>query len=724
MKKRIIADGVTRVQLNPEEEQNFEPVTFTDGTGLFLTQTGFSCAERPVYRLKPDAGQGSVRQTANGEVTAFDNGELYLQRVSHSAVLRFDCPEGEILTGLGQHEEGIFDYARREERLYQHNMKIAVPFLLSSAGWGLLIEAGCAMRYRGEGNGFVFSLDAVSEVSYVVIRGKNCAEVLKKLSALAGRPALLPKWAFGYIQSKERYQTAAELIRTAEEFRRRELGLDCIVLDWCSWREGCWGDKTPDPERFPDIRGLTDTLHDMNVHFMVSVWPNTVSGRDCDEFLASGQFLPGSRIYNAFSSKARDLYWKQCRRHWMDGGADALWCDSDEPITDPDWCGREKRDEDERMRLLTEASAVRMEPETMNDYGAVHLRGLYEHWRQDYPDRRPVLLSRSGGLDSGAAGAILWSGDVAARWDVLQKQVTEAIRTACSGICWWTLDIGVFFTGRKEQWFWRGDYPEGVKDSMYRELYIRWFQFGAMLPVFRSHGTDTPREPWQFGAEDSPEYACIRDMIALRYRLLPYLYSTAAQACREGMPMIRAMLTAFPEVPELHATDDQYMLGDALLVKPVTRAIKDGGNQTDIRLPPGGWYDLFTGEYIPGGQVFRTATPMNRFPVFIRAGSILPVAKGAMCAADVPFPAREILVFGGTDGTFELYDDAGDGYADGITISMHYREQDGILILKQTAGDLPEAAAITVHLYLPDGREETRQISYNGRESLIRFSGK
>ena len=724
MKKRIIADGVTRVQLNPEEEQNFEPVTFTDGTGLFLTQTGFSCAERPVYRLKPDAGQGSVRQTANGEVTAFDNGELYLQRVSHSAVLRFDCPEGEILTGLGQHEEGIFDYARREERLYQHNMKIAVPFLLSSAGWGLLIEAGCAMRYRGEGNGFVFSLDAVSEVSYVVIRGKNCAEVLKKLSALAGRPALLPKWAFGYIQSKERYQTAAELIRTAEEFRRRELGLDCIVLDWCSWREGCWGDKTPDPERFPDIRGLTDTLHDMNVHFMVSVWPNTVSGRDCDEFLASGQFLPGSRIYNAFSSKARDLYWKQCRRHWMDGGADALWCDSDEPITDPDWCGREKRDEDERMRLLTEASAVRMEPETMNDYGAVHLRGLYEHWRQDYPDRRPVLLSRSGGLDSGAAGAILWSGDVAARWDVLQKQVTEAIRTACSGICWWTLDIGAFFTGRKEQWFWRGDYPEGVKDSMYRELYIRWFQFGAMLPVFRSHGTDTPREPWQFGAEDSPEYACIRDMIALRYRLLPYLYSTAAQACREGMPMIRAMLTAFPEVPELHATDDQYMLGDALLVKPVTRAIKDGGNQTDIRLPPGGWYDLFTGEYIPGGQVFRTATPMNRFPVFIRAGSILPVAKGAMCAADVPFPAREILVFGGTDGTFELYDDAGDDYADGITISMHYREQDGILILKQTAGDLPEAAAITVHLYLPDGREETRQISYNGRESLIRFSGK
>ena len=714
MKKRIIADGVTRVQLNPEEEQNFEPVTFTDGTGLFLTQTGFSCAERPVYRLKPDAGQGSVRQTANGEVTAFDNGELYLQRVSHSAVLRFDCPEGEILTGLGQHEEGIFDYARREERLYQHNMKIAVPFLLSSAGWGLLIEAGCAMRYRGEGNGFVFSLDAVSEVSYVVIRGKNCAEVLKKLSALAGRPALLPKWAFGYIQSKERYQTAAELIRTAEEFRRRELGLDCIVLDWCSWREGCWGDKTPDPERFPDIRGLTDTLHDMNVHFMVSVWPNTVSGRDCDEFLASGQFLPGSRIYNAFSSKARDLYWKQCRRHWMDGGADALWCDSDEPITDPDWCGREKRDEDERMRLLTEASAVRMEPETMNDYGAVHLRGLYEHWRQDYPDRRPVLLSRSGGLDSGAAGAILWSGDVAARWDVLQKQVTEAIRTACSGICWWTLDIGAFFTGRKEQWFWRGDYPEGVKESTYRELYIRWFQFGAMLPVFRSHGTDTPREPWQFGAEDSPEYACIRDVIALRYRLLPYLYSAAAQVCREGVPMIRAMMTAFPDTPELYAVHDQYMLGDALLVKPVTQPLKDGGDHTDVILPPGYWYDIFTLTCFAGGQKISIRTPVNRFPVFVRAGSILPVAEGAKCATDVPVPAGKLEVFGGADGETLLYDDAGDGYEEGMTIPAQYVNNGARLVLGKASGAFPGPINLTVRFIRPDGTERIRTMLYDG----------
>ena len=721
MKRTVLSEGITRITLAPEDVSGFQPVRFTDGGGEYLRQAGFRCAERPVYRLRPEGGEGDVRQTANGEVVVFGEGGADLLRISHSAELRFACPEGQILTGLGQHEEGIFDYARKEERLYQHNMKIAVPFLLSSAGWGLLIEAGCAMRYRGEGDGFFFFLDAAEEFSYTVIRAGNCAEVLKKLSSLTGRPALLPKWAYGYIQSKERYKTAAELTETASEFRRRGLGLDCIVLDWCSWRDGCWGDKTPDPERFPDVRQLTDTLHGMNVHFMVSVWPNTASGQDCDEFLAAGLFLPGSRIYDAFSPEARDLYWKQCRRTWMSCGTDALWCDSDEPITDPDWCGTEKRDEDERMRLLTEASSVRMDPERMNGYGAAHLRGLYEHWRKDLPDRRPVILSRSGGPDSGALGTILWSGDVAARWDVLRKQVTEAIRTACSGICWWTLDIGAFFVSRGEQWFWRGDYPDGVRDPGYRELYIRWFQFGAMLPVFRSHGTDTPREPWQFGAEDSPD-ACIRDMIALRYRLMPYLYATAAQAAREGLPMIRAMMAAFPDAPELYAADDLYMLGDALLVKPVTRALADGGSAAEVQLPPGGWYDWFTGEYAEGGQMIRTAAPLDRFPLFVRAGGILPVAEGARCAADLPVPAREILVFGGADGAFELYDDSGDGYEEGITIPIRWTESRKTLILGRAAGRLPEAVRVTVRLTEPGGRHVTRQAVYDGGESRISFA--
>ena len=456
---------------------------------------------------------------------------------------------------------------------------------------------------------------------------------------------------------------------------------------------------------------------------MVSVWPNTASGQDCDEFLEAGLFLPGSRIYDAFLPEARDLYWKQCRRFWMDGGADALWCDSCEPITDPDWCGSEKRDGDERMRLLTEASALRMDPEIMNDYGAVHVRGLYEHWRKDYPDKRPVLLARSGGLDSGKYGTILWSGDIAARWDVLRKQVTEAIRTACSGICWWTLDIGAFFVGRQEQWFWRGDYPEGVRDPRYRELYIRWFQFGSMLPVFRSHGTDTPREPWQFGRDDSPEYTCIRETIRLRYRLMPYLYSTAAQACRDGLPMIRAMLTAFPEEPAIRTTADQYMLGDALLVKPVTRALADGGERTEVLLPDGRWFDLFSSVCYHGGRTISISTPLVRFPVLVRAGSILPVAEGAQCAADLPVPAREFLVFGGADGRMELYDDAGDGYETGIRIPIEYKDTEARLIFGRIAGEPLEPVQMTIRLVRPDGVRAIREAVYDGNELSVSLDG-
>ena len=716
-----IAPGVTRIELVPEEAGNFAPIGFSDAGGEYLRQTAFEAAARPVYRLSEAGTEGAVKQTANGEVVTFDDGERVLLRQSHSATLRFACGAGEILTGLGQHEDGIFDYANGEERLYQHNMKISIPFLLSSAGWGLLIEAGCAMRYRGMGCEFAFEMSAVGSFSYVVFRSGDSAGVLKKLAALVGRPALLPKWAYGYVQSKERYKTADELVDVAREFRRRGLGMDCVVLDWMSWRDGCWGDKTPDSERFPDVHALTGALHELNARMMVSVWPNCAKGSDCDEFLSAGLFLPGSRIYDAFSDAAREMYWQQCRRHWLDGGVDALWCDSCEPIIDPDWCGPVKRDADERMRLITEAGEIRMDPERANDYGAVHLRGLSERWRRDFPEKRPVLLARSGGIDASSLGAILWSGDVAARWEVLCRQVVEGVKAAASGIFWWTLDIGAFFVGQREPWFWRGDYPDGVEDPGYRELYVRWFQFGALLPVFRAHGTDTPREPWRFAGGDGAAYRCLKDMIALRYRLLPYLYATAAQTCREGLPMVRAMLIAFPKEPELFPLCDQYMLGDALLVKPVTRALADGGDATEIALPQGEWYDLFTLECHAGGQRLELPTPLERLPLFVRAGSILPLAEGAQCAADLPKPARTLWVFSGMDGRFDWYDDDGDGDTGKLLIPLRYEDADATLTLGCCTGALATPVMLTVRLIQPDGKCLEKAVRYDGLQAKVSF---
>ena len=713
MERKAISRKITRILLRPEDAPLAGPVSFSDGENEFLSLAAFESTPRPVYRLRGTDATPEVRQTANGEVISFQDEQKDLLYMSRRVRLSFTCREGVMLTGLGQHEDGIFDYAGEKELLYQHNMKISIPFLLSSDSWGLWIEAGCAMTYQGTAGGFSFTLDAARTVSFVVIRGRDCAEVLRRLSDLTGRPALLPKWAYGYIQSKERYRSAQELLDTAREFRQRDIGLDCIVLDWMSWKDGCWGDKTPDPERFPSVSGLTDALHGMNVRLMVSVWPNVSDGRDREELEAAGAFLPVSQIYDAFSPAARDLYWRQCMRFWMKGGTDALWCDSCEPITDPDWCGPEKRAPEERMCLITQASGVRMDPEVMNNYGSEHLRGLRDHWIRDFPDRRPVMLSRSGGAGSSALGAILWSGDICARWDVLQAQVTESIKAACSGLSWWTLDIGGFFVGRNTPWFWRGDYPEGVRDPGYRELYLRWFQFGCMLPVFRSHGTDTPREPWAFGPEGSPEYRILRQTVALRYRLFPYIYSLAAETCRTGLPMVRAMFTAFPENRETMPLHDQYCFGDALLVKPVTHPLSAGGGITEVMLPTCGWYHLFTLEFLSGGRL-SVPTPPERFPVFIRAGSLLPLSAGARCAAEAA--ARELWVFCGADGAFTLYDDAGDGPADGSCIPMRYTEADGELTLGPGGGSLP----LTVRFVSPDGSLRQTVLRFEGKEIRIR----
>lgn len=726
MKRIELTEGVTRILFEAVDAEPFSPVAFHVEGREFLRQTELRFIPRPVYRVDDPDGEGEVRQTANGEVIVFSSERRHLLRESRSAVLRFAIPEAQILTGLGQHEDGIFNYTGKVEHLYQHNMKIAIPFLLSGAGYGLLIEADCAMRFVGGERSFSFELDAVEDFSYVVIRGCDCSDVLRKLSALVGKPAMLPKWAFGYIQSKERYKTSDELLETVREFRRRAIGLDCIVLDWFSWREGCWGDKTPDPERFPDVKALTDELHALGARLMVSVWPNTGKGRDHDEFATAKLFLPGSKIYDAFSPAARDLYWEQCRRYWMDGGTDALWCDSCEPITDPDWCGSKKRDAEERCRLLTEESALRMDPERMNAYGTYHLRGLREHWLADIPTKRPAVLSRSGGIDSSALGAILWSGDVCARWEVLEKQVTEGIKMACSGISYWTLDIGAFFVGQKEQWFWRGDYPEGVEDPAYRELYVRWFQFGSMLPMFRSHGTDTPREPWAFG--EDLEYDSLREAIRLRYRLMPYIYSTAAQSCRDGLPMMRAMLTAFGADPRVRGLHDCYMFGDALLVKPVVHSLQGGGGCTDLLLPAGtGWYDLFTLRYSEGGRSICVETPLNRFPLFVRAGSILPVANGAKCVGELPLPAREIWVFRGADGAFELYDDGGDGqeYLSGkyIQIPLRYDDARGKLIIGQAQGELRARCELQIRFVHSDGTQHLQSVCYDGSEMSVSCTG-
>ena len=718
---------------------------FKDERGVFLRLTSVQSQPHQIYQTVVD-GEPIVekRLTANGEVEEIVNSRRMPARMARRVALEFACDSDELLTGLGQHEDGVYQYQGKKEYLYQNNMIISLPFLLSSAGYGVLIDAECAMRFESDEPGkFRFILEAVDDFGLTVLRGRDAAEVVRMLSAQNGATPLLPRWAYGYMQSRERYKTAEELAETVRRFRRENLGLDCIILDWRTWQGNHWGDKTPDPERFPSVPAMMDALHALHAHLIVSVWPNMAKGgQDHAEFEVAHQFLPNCDTYDAFNPDARRLYAEQCERFWGSGGVDGFWCDSSEPFTDPDWNGAQKRPEETRYRLINDAAARSIDETRINAYALYHAQSIYEYWRAQHSNRRLVNLTRSGYTGVAKYGTILWSGDICARWDVLRAQIAEALKMAMCGISHWTLDCGGFFVVRDAYdrrgcdcatetpnplWFWRGDYNDGVKDPAYRELYVRWLQFACFLPVFRSHGTDTPREPWQFGAPGSLEYDTIQAFIALRYRLLPYVYAAAAEMHFEGTPMLRSMLMAFGQDARARMLCDSYLFGSALLVKPVTAALGSGGDTTDVYLPEGaGWYDWDSHEFFEGGQTAHVQTPLSKLPLFARAGAVIPLSMGGVCAEQLSALCDELLVFTGADGEGWIYGDAGDGYAyeQGAytRIRVRWSEKDHVLTLEDALGHAGLETQIAVRLIAPNGKETVFHADYRGKQLKIKES--
>jgi len=730
----------TRLRFDTGDNAFAASFVFADEAGEYLRLESAAITEKQLSRTVVDGKPVlETKQTANGEVTVITNARTVPDRMARHAVLHFACGEGELLTGLGQHEDGVYDYRGRTEYLYQNNMIIAIPFLLSSAGYGVLIEAECAMRFASEGNAFTFTLEAVDDFAVVVIRGDDTAQVLRRLAQITGRTGLLPKWAYGYMQSKERYRSAEELEATAKRFRTEGLGLDCLVQDWYTWSKGLWGDKTPDPERFPSISGLMDALHGMNTHLLVSIWPNMAEGSaDRAAFAQAGKLLPNSDTYDAYDPQARALYAEQCEQSWGSGGVDGFWCDNAEPFSDADWNGKIRRPEAERYRVVTESSAHSIDETRANSYGLYHALGIYEYWRAKHADRRLVNLTRSGYTGVHQYGTILWSGDISARWDVMKHQIAEGLKMAMSGISHWTLDAGGFFVVKdaydkrgcecagfpNELWFWNGDYNDGVADPGYRELYVRWLQYACFLPVFRSHGTDTPREPWNFGKPGDAAYDAIKAVIALRYRMLPYVYAAAAQCWFTGDPMMRSLLMAFPQDKTAQPVCDSFLLGDALLVKPVTKPIGAGGNQTEVYLPAGcGWYHWQSWTCIPGGQSVTIHTPLDTLAVFVKAGSVIPLSNGGTSAEAIVPLADELAVYTGQDGGGMLYGDAGDGYAyetgEYTRVLIVWNESAKTLTLGAAEGSAGLTAELTIRFITPDGTPVRKHVAYRGDEISV-----
>ena len=605
-----------------------------------------------------------VKRRIEKASTVFD------RRLCHTR-LNLEFQAGERIYGLGQAPEGTLDLRGSVQYLHQGNMKIAIPFFLSTCGYGILSATDGAALFRDDSHGTYLYTDADREMDFYFISGPEFDDIIRGYRLLTGKAAMLPKWAFGFIQSQERYESEAEILAMAEGFRSRGLGLDCLVQDWNSWAPGQWGAKRMDPVCYPDVPGMLRKLKEQDIHFMLSIWPNpSENTEDYRQFFDRKLLLPASDIYDAFDPEARKLYWEQTREGLYSQGIRAFWCDSSEPLC-PEWT----EDEPEPGALMEEyiRTVSKFIPrDKINAYGLLHARTIYEGMRGEGEDTRVCNLTRSAYTGSQRYGTILWSGDISAKWETLRKQIPAGLNFSASGLPFWTLDIGAFFVKRGTQWFWDGDFEDPDHDPGYKELLVRWFQLGAFLPVFRSHGTDVRREPWHFGEAGDPFYDAIKAAIDLRYRLMPYIYSSAAEAALKDGTMMRMLAFDYRKDETALAIKDQYLFGRSILVCPVThpmlfeaggKAIENPVTTHRVYLPEGNdWYDFYTMERFSGGQWIEVGLTLSKIPLFVKAGSILPMTEPICSTAESGRVRVEYRVFPGADAVFDLYDDSGDGY--------------------------------------------------------------
>ena len=692
--------------------------------------------EKPVMINRFDGNaQIRYRESIDGVRASSDDYETVEARRAYACRLSFAFAPGEGLYGLGSHEEGYGNLRGRTRELYQHNLKAVVPVLLSTRGWGILFDLGCLAAFHDDAEGSYLWADCVDEMDYYFM-GEGYPAVCAQYRTLTGPAPMLPRYAFGYIQSKERYRDAEELLSVVKEYRRRQVPLDVIVEDWQSWPDNQWGYKVFDRERFPDPKGLTDSLHALGARMMISIWPSMQgdANKNRDEMLEKGGMLGNRTIYNAFDPEARKLYWKQAEEGLFRYGIDAWWCDCSEPF-EADWHGAIRPEPFERVRVNAEEAKKYLDPGKISLYSLVHSMGIYTGQRGSGSPKRVVNLTRSSWAGQHRYATITWSGDVSATWETLRRQIPEGLNFMATGEAFWSTDAGGFFPGSfSGAWFGAGDFSEGVKDPGYRELYVRWLQFAAFLPMMRSHGTGTPREIWRFGEKGDSWYDAIEKIIRFRSSLVPLLYSLAEQYTREGIPMVRIPAMVFPEDPGLREVEDQMMLGDQLLVKPVTfpmaylpegRRAENRDDLVSVRLPAGtDWYAWGDGKRLSGGEILRVHAPLDTVPLFVRAGAIVLTGPVLQHVAEAVNPPLTVTVYPGADGGFTWYEDAGDGYGyergEYARVRLTWRDADRELILSGREGrwpGVPEEKEIRIALV----GDPERVIHYTGDEIRIRL---
>jgi len=619
-----------------------------------------------------DAASNTVK-TANGDQTTANISGKQAAGTAWKARQQFVWQNGEALYGLGSHQEDYMNLRGKRQFLYEYNLKKSMPVLMSTKGYGLLFDAGCAMIFNDVTEESYMDMLAVNQVDYYLMYGPDFDQIVHQFRTLTGKVELPPKYMFGYIQSKERYVSPHDIDSVVHRFRSNQIPLDVIVQDWQYWPNGLWGYKKFDPVKYPDPDKMIDTVHKRNAHFMLSIWPELAANEEKE--MGTKGYILGRRIYDAYNPAARKMYWDDyVGKNLFSKGVDAWWGDSSEPV-EYDWNRGSNgiaNDPAARFEKNVKVMADLLGDLRVNTFSLHHTQGIYENQRKTGSQKRVVILTRASYPGQQRYGTMVWNGDTKATWADFKSWIPGGLNYMATGSPYWTIDAGAFFVKSHSEWFWKGDFPTGTADLGYREFYVRNIQYAGWLPLFRSHGTDFAREPWEFGAKGNIFYDAIIKQINLRYRMLPFIYSVAAMVTNQDYTMTRPLAFDFRNDPKVYDIKDQFLFGDAFMICPVTDpmyykpgsvALTDVAKTKEVYLPSGTtWYNFWTGSQTQGGKSIVADAPIDHIPVFISAGSIVPMGTIKQYAEDKPGAELEIRIYAGKNGKFTIYDDEGDTY--------------------------------------------------------------
>jgi alpha-D-xyloside xylohydrolase len=582
---------------------------------------------------------------------------------------RFSPDATEALYGLGQHQSGSFNYRGSTVELGQNNTDVAIPFLVSSKGYAILWNTA---SFSYVDNRFPLDLDlesmAAPQIDYYVLYGPQMDSIIHQYRSMTGHVPLFPEWAYGFFQSKDRYKTQDEILSIAAEYRSRHIPIDAIVQDWFWWQTGRKGDPVYN-SGYTDVPAELKTLHDEHIHAMISAWALMDPGSDnYKQMVQKGFEIDDTQVYDPTNPAASDFFWNQFVGKLFAEGWDAFWLDSSEPEEAWPHVG----DAILRDKQLAIGSGL----EYTNLFPMEHTAGVAAHWKKTDPEKRVFLLTRSAFMGQQRVGATVWSGDVYSSWWALRRQVPAGLNFALSGYPYWTTDIG-------------GYHPLDYAHTMppgYQELYARWFEYGAFCPVFRTHGHRDHNEMWVY----DQVFPTLLAVDRLRYRLMPYIYSLAWKVTSDDYTIQRPLVMDFRDDPAVREIGDQFMFGPDFLVSPV---LTEHATSRSVYLPSGAeWYDFWTGERASGGASITAPAPLNRIPLAVRAGSILPLGPEIEYARQATDPI-ELRIYPGADADFTLYGDEGDSYryqnGAHATIPIHWNDSTRTLTVGDRAGSYP-----------------------------------